>query len=138
MQQEVYHLLKEARANGTTVFFSSHIISEVESLAERVAIIRAGRIAEEAQPGHLASMARRRIRIRFKQPVEASGLAAVDGVSSLSSENGLQVSLQLEGEMDGLIKALAAFPVSDMQTEHHTLEEIFLAYYQAGEDEEDK
>ena len=50
MQQEVYRLLGEARAGGATVFFSSHIISEVEAIAERVAIIRQGRIVETLAP----------------------------------------------------------------------------------------
>ena len=66
MQQEVYRLLREAQAGGATVFFSSHIISEVEAMAERVAIIREGVIAEEAEPGQLVSMALRRVRVRFQ------------------------------------------------------------------------
>jgi ABC-2 type transport system ATP-binding protein len=135
MQQEVYRLLKEARAGGATVFFSSHIISEVEALADRVAIIRAGLIAEEAEPNQLVGMAMRRVRIRFKRPVDPGSLDTVDGVSLLSQSNGLSATLQVEGEMDSLIKALAAFPVSDFETEHPSLEETFLAYYEAGEKE---
>ncbi len=129
MQQEVYRLLKEAQADGTTVFFSSHIISEVGVLAGRVAIIREGVIVEEAEPGQLISMAMRRVQIRFKQPVDPGSLADIEGVSLLSQSNGINVTLQVEGEMDGLIKTLAAFPVSDFETEHPSLEEIFLAYY---------
>jgi ABC-2 type transport system ATP-binding protein len=132
MQQEVYRLLREAQAGGATVFFSSHIIGEVEALAERVAIIREGVIVEEAEPGQLVRMAMRRMRIRFKQPVDPSPLAGVEGVSLLSAGNGLDVTLQVEGELDGLIKALAAFPVSDFETERHSLEEIFLAFYEVG------
>jgi ABC-2 type transport system ATP-binding protein len=137
MQQEVYRLLREAQADGATVFFSSHIISEVEALAERVAIIREGLIAEEAEPGKLVGMALRRVRIRFTQPVDPAPLAAVEGVSMLTPENDMHVSLQVEGEMDGLIKALAAFPVSDFETQHHSLEEIFLAYYESDDKEVD-
>jgi ABC-2 type transport system ATP-binding protein len=136
MQQEVYRLLREAQAEGATVFFSSHIISEVEALAERVAIIREGLIAEEAEPGKLVSMAMRRVRLRFKEPVDPGALTSVGGVSLLSQRNGLDLSLQVEGEMDGLIKALAAYPVIDFQTEHSSLEEVFLAYYEGGDKEE--
>jgi ABC-2 type transport system ATP-binding protein len=136
MQQEVYRLLKEAQADGATVFFSSHIISEVGTLAGRVAIIREGVIVEEAEPGQLVSMAMHRVRIRFKQPVDPSSLTSVEGISLLSQSNGINVTLQVEGEMDGLIKALAAFPVSDFETEHPSLEEIFLAYYETGGKEE--
>ncbi len=74
MQQEVYRLLKEAQAEGTTIFFSSHIISEVEALAERVAIIREGVIVEEANPHQLVSMALRRVQVRFKETVDPGSL----------------------------------------------------------------
>ncbi len=134
MQQEVYRLLKEAREAGSTVFFSSHIIGEVEALADRVAIIRAGVIVEEAEPSRLVSMAMRRVRVRFKEAIDPSPLAGVAGVRLLSHSNGTRVHLQVEGEMDGLIKALAHFPISDFETERSSLEEIFLAYYQAGEE----
>ena len=132
MQQEVYRLLKEARTDGATVFFSSHIISEVEAIAERLAIIRAGVIIEVAEPARLINMSMRRIRVRFRQPVDPAPLAQVPGVSLLSQGNGIAVTLQVEGEVDALIKALGAFPVSDLETEHSSLEEVFLAYYEGG------
>jgi ABC-2 type transport system ATP-binding protein len=133
MQQEVYRLLREAKNNGATVFFSSHIMSEAETLAERVAIIREGVIVEEAEPSQLVSMAMRRVRIRFKQPVDVRPLTLLEGVSLLSQSNGNNIRLQVEGEMDDLIRALADFPVSDLVTEHPSLEEIFLTYYKAGD-----
>jgi ABC-2 type transport system ATP-binding protein len=137
MQQEVYRLLREAQADGATVFFSSHIISEVEALADRVAIIREGVIVEEAQPSQLVSMAMRRIWVRFLEEVNPAPLANVEGVRLLSESNGLRVHLQVEGDLDGLIKALAAYPVSDVEIERPSLEEIFLAYYEAERVEEE-
>lgn len=136
MQQEVYRLLREAQADGATVFFSSHIISEVETLAERVAIIRQGVIVEEAEPSQLVSMAIRRVWIRFKEAVDPTPLTQVEGVTLLSKSNSIAVHLQVEGEVDGLIKALAAFPVSDFEIERPSLEEIFLAYYESSDKEE--
>lgn len=133
MQQEVYRLLREAKNNGATVFFSSHIMSEAEALAERVAIIREGVIVEEAEPSKLVSMAMRRVRIRFKQPIDVHPLTIIEGVSLLSQSNGNNITLQVEGDMDDLIRALADFPVSDLETEHPSLEEIFLTYYKAGD-----
>jgi ABC-2 type transport system ATP-binding protein len=133
MQQEVYRLLKEAQADGTTVFFSSHIISEVEVLAERVAIIRQGVIIEEAEPQQLVSMALRRIQVRFKEAVDLVPLVEADGITVLAESNGVLARLQVAGEMDGLIKALAAFPVSDFEVERPSLEEIFLKYYKEQE-----
>jgi ABC-2 type transport system ATP-binding protein len=129
MQQEVYRLLKEAKADGATVFFSSHVISEVEAIAGRVAIIRQGVVVEEAEPRQLISMSLRQIWLRFREQVDIGPLLRVEGISLLEQHNGLQVTLQVEGEIDPLIKALAAFPVSDLQTERLSLEETFLAYY---------
>ena len=134
VQQEVYRLLKEAQAGGATVFFSSHIISEVEAIAERVAIIRNGVIVEEAAPSRLINFAVRKVKIRFLKPVDPAPLGDLSGVILLPALDGDWVSLQVEGEMDGLIKALAAYPVGDIQTEHASLEEVFLTYYKAAEE----
>jgi len=136
MQQEVLQLLGEARAEGATIFFSSHILSEVQAAAERVAIIRKGVIVEVAETASLINRALRRARIRFRQAVDISPLADVPGVTVLSQDDGTSVLLQVEGEIDGLIKALAAFPVSDFETERPSLEEIFLAYYEDDQKEE--
>ena len=129
MQQEVLRLITEARENGATVFFSSHIMSEVEAVAERVAIIRQGVVVEVAETATLINRALRRARVRFKQPVDKAVLEKVPGVSVLSQDNGATFLLQVEGEMDALIKTLAAFPVRDFETERPSLEEVFLAYY---------
>jgi len=136
MQREVLRLITEAQENGATLFFSSHIMSEVEAVAERVAIIRKGVIVEVAEPATLINRALRRAHVRFKQPVDIGPLANVPGVTVLSQDDGASVLLQVEGEMDGLIKALAAFPVSDFETERPSLEEVFLAYYEDGQREE--
>jgi len=136
MQHEVYRLLREAQAEGATVFFSSHIMSEVEELAERVAIIRKGAIVEVAETASLIDRALRRASIRFKETVDVGPLANVPGVTVLSQDEDNSVLLQVEGEMDDLIKALGDFPVSGFETERPSLEEIFLAYYEGDETEE--
>jgi len=135
MQHEVLHLITEAKENGATVFFSSHIMSEVEAVAERVAIIRKGVIVEVAETALLINRALHRARVRFKQPVDMGSLANVPGVTVLSQDDGTSVLLEVEGEMDGLIKALAALPVSAFETERPSLEEIFLAYYEGDRKE---
>ncbi len=131
MQQEVLLMIAEAQADGATVFFSSHILSEVQEIAERVGIIRNGVVAEVAETQTLIDRSLRRAKIRFREPVAVERLADVPGVSVLSQDDGLSVMLQVEGEMDNLIKALAAYPVSDFETERPSLEEIFLAYYES-------
>ena len=130
MQQEVLRLLVEAKRNGATVFFSSHIMSEVQAVAERVGIIRRGVIIEVAETSALMNRSMRRVRVRFRDRVDTDVLARVPGVSVLKRDNGLAVTLQVEGEMDSLIKGLAAFPVVDFETERPSLEEIFLTYYE--------
>ena len=81
MQREVLRLIAEAKASGATVFFSSHIMSEVEAVAERVAIIRKGVVVEVAEPTSLIDRALRRASVRFKQPVDIGPLANVPGVT---------------------------------------------------------
>ena len=130
VQQEVLRLMREAQAGGTTVFFCSHILSEVEEIAERVAIIRQGVVVEVAAPAALINRAVRRARVRFRQPVDSTPLTTLPGVKVLSRDDATGLLMQVEGEMDALIKALAAFPVSDFETERPSLEEIFLAYYE--------
>jgi ABC-2 type transport system ATP-binding protein len=134
MQQEVLGLLREAKADGATVFFSSHIMSEVETVAERVAIIRQGRIAEVAETASLVDRGLRRATVRFKETVDNGILDLLPGVQVLSRDDGLSVVLQIEGEMDEFIKVLGSLPVSYLDTARPSLEEVFLAYYE-GEQE---
>jgi len=134
MQQEVLRMLAEAQDNGATVFFSSHIISEVQAVADRVAIIREGKIVEVAVTTDLLHRSMRQVRIRFQQPTEAEELYRLPGVELIAKDDGLGVLLQVEGQMDALIKTLAKYPVNDFETERASLEEIFLAYYKGEED----
>jgi len=135
MQQVVYRMLKEAQAENTTIFFSSHIIGEIETIANRVAIIRKGIIAEEISPSQLASMTMRKVRVRFKKKVDIRPLIKLEGISLLSKENGTDITLKVEGDMDKLIKTLALYPVNNIETLHHSLEEVFLDYYKEEEKE---
>ncbi|MEP7357002.1 MAG: ABC transporter ATP-binding protein [Anaerolineales bacterium] len=129
IQQVVMALLAEAQAAGATVFFSSHVLSEVQAAASRVAIIRQGRVVEVADTAELASRALRRAQVRFRQPIDPSGLAGVPGLTILNNDGNISFSLQSAGEMDGLIKALAQWPVADFETERPSLEEAFMAHY---------
>ena len=131
VQQEVLRLVKEACQHGATVFFSSHILSEVQEIAQRVGIIRKGVIVEVAETASLIDRSLHRARIRFKQPVERTAFANLPGVKVLNQDDGQALTLQIEGEMDRLIKALGKYPVLDFETERPSLEEIFLAYYEA-------
>lgn len=135
MQQEVYRLLREAKKSGTTIFFSSHIINEVENLADRVAIINQGVIVEEANPGNLVKMEVRQMQIRFKGPVDASCLDEVPGVTLVSHGNGSLATVRVEGDLDRLVKALGEYPISDISLQRQSLEEVFLSYYKTAKEE---
>ncbi len=128
MQQEVYRLVREARDGGATVFFSSHIIAEVEAIAERVAIIRDGRIAGVLDPRELVALGKRRVSLRLREPLPDGALAGVLGATQIERD-GATVTLEIEGEMDALIKALGAYAVIDLETERPSLEELFLTLY---------
>jgi ABC-2 type transport system ATP-binding protein len=129
MQQEVLSLLREANAAGATVFFSSHIISEVENLAQRVAIIRAGEIVEVAETSLLTQRTLSQIRIRFKRPVDTSALQQLQGIEILARPDETSIIIQLTGDMEALVKRLGNYPVFDLETIHPSLEEVFLTYY---------
>ncbi|MBI2844919.1 MAG: ABC transporter ATP-binding protein [Chloroflexi bacterium] len=135
MQHEVLRLISEAQGEGTTVFFSSHIMSEVQAIAGRVAMIRKGEIVEVAEPSNLINRALRRVQVRLREPVDITPLSSLPGVTLLSRDD-KTVLFQVAGEINGLIKALAPFPVSDLETERPSLEEIFLALYQDERKEE--
>ncbi len=98
---------------------------------DRVGIIRKGVLVEVADKATLMNRSLYLAHIHFKEPVDAMALANVPGVKILDRENDRRISLQVEGEMDLLIKALAAYPVMFFESERPSLEEIFLSYYEA-------
>jgi ABC-2 type transport system ATP-binding protein len=130
MQQEVVGLLREAHDAGATIFFSSHIMSEVEHVAERVGIIRQGEIVEVAETSILTQRTLNHLTIRFKRVVDISDLGSLPEVEILSQIGGSSVTLQVTGDMEKLVQALGHLPVLDLESERPSLEEIFMTYYQ--------
>ena len=130
MQQEVLRVVREERERGTTVFFSSHILSEVQKVADRVGIIRKGRLVEIAQMDDLINHALSRLTVQFSEPVPKTGFANLPKVKVLRVNDDLHsYTLEVMGEMDRLIKALAGYPVLDISVQKPSLEEVFLNYY---------
>jgi ABC-2 type transport system ATP-binding protein len=129
MQKEVLGLLREANNTGTTIFFSSHIMSEVENLAGRVAIIRTGKIVEVTDTSNLTHSNINRITIRFKRPTDFNNLVNLPGVELLSQSDQTSLTLQVTGDMETLVRALGELPVLDLETDRPNLEEVFLTYY---------
>ncbi len=129
VQQTVLEMVVEARQAGATVFFSSHILSEVQAITDRVGIIRQGVLVEVASTSDLLQRSLRRLRLRFGGPVDPAGLLAVPGVTLVSQPAPDSLLLEVAGSVDALVKALGAYSLQDFETERPSLEEVFLAYY---------
>ena len=126
-QEEVARILEDAVAEGRTVFFSSHVLPEVERLSETVAIIRDGRIVALENVARLKSRSVHVLDVTFASP-PPPGLFALPGVRELRRD-GNTVHLQASGGIDALIKAIARYDVIDLHTQQPNLEDVFLAYY---------
>ena len=131
MQAEFEKIVREAKREGKTVFLSSHFLPEVEQLADRVGIIRQGRLVAVEEIESLKSRAVRRLEIEVAGTVPNEEFARLDGVSNLQVE-GNTLFCDVAGGLDRLIKAAARYTVINLKTHEPNLEEIFLAYY--GED----
>jgi ABC-2 type transport system ATP-binding protein len=132
MQREFLTLVREVRAAGRTVFLSSHILSEVEAVADAVGILRRGRLAVVDSVDNLRARALRRIDLTFAVDPPVAVLAAVPGVRDVQS-SGTTAHLVVEGSTADLIAALPPYRVQDVVSHEADLEEIFLAFYDGGE-----
>jgi ABC-2 type transport system ATP-binding protein len=133
VQLEFERLCEEARADGRTVFISSHQLPEVEHLCDRVGIIREGRLLAVESIATLKERALHRLEIDFGGPVPAEAFAGLEGVSDLRVGED-RLNCTVKGSLDALIKIAARFEVRDVRSFETSLEEIFLAYYGAGTD----
>ncbi|MGC4191092.1 MAG: ABC transporter ATP-binding protein [Thermomicrobiales bacterium] len=130
-QERFLDLLAEARERGQTVFFSSHILSEVERVADRVAIIRDGHMVEVARTSDLTGRALRHVTITFSGPPNADTveqLRHVAGIHDLAVD-GATVTLTAQGDPNGLVHALATKDLASLEIVRPSLEELFLSFY---------
>jgi ABC-2 type transport system ATP-binding protein len=133
VQQEFYQLVLETKAQGRTVFLSSHILPEVERIADRVAIIRGGNIVVTEEVSAFKRKAVRKLEMRFAAAVPESEFSDLETVRSTSSEDGGSVIiLTVEGSVDPVIKAAARYELVNLVTHEGDLEEAFLGYYHNG------
>ncbi len=130
MQHEFGLLVREAQSGGASVFLSSHVLSEVQRIADRVVVLRAGRVVAQGGVDELRRRARQRVEVWFDGPVPAK-LAKVPGLADCMAEDN-RFTASLEGPVKPLLSFLATQPVSGLLVEEPDLEDAFLDLYEAG------
>ena len=128
LQREFRAMVLERAVAGVTVFLSSHVLSEVEHTATRVAVLREGSVVTVDDVAALKSRALRQFEVTFERPVDVDAFAAIEGVQVLGS-HGLVVDLAITGSVDPLIKQLAGYTVVNLMSHEPDLEQIVLSYY---------
>ena len=133
IQQEFFRLVAETKAAGRTIVLSSHVLSEVERVCDRVAIIREGVVVRVEHVADLTAKAVRHLDIRFDGAVPEADLRTIEGVRDLVVA-GSAVRCALVGPIDPLLKELARHRVVDLVAEKPSLEEVFLEFYEDGDE----
>ena len=128
VQEQVEAILFEVAGQGHTVFFSSHILSEVERLCHRVAFLRRGKLIALEDVAEIKGRSLHIIEVTFDAPVPADAFR-IDGVHEVQRD-GDTVHLEVRSNLDAVLKAIARYHVIDMRTEQPSLEQVFRAYYE--------
>ena len=132
MQQIFNEIMHETRAEGRSVFLSSHLLAEVQAICDRVGILRQGKLITVEQVSRLTQVGFRWVSMQVREIGALPGrLDAIDGVSDVSVEDS-SVRLRLSGDFDPLLRALQECYVEELHVHEPSLEEIFLAYYGDG------
>lgn len=129
-QGQLLEFFNDERARGKTIFLSSHVLPEVERVADRVAVIREGELVTVESVAHLRKARERTMELILAEPVDKDRFAGLDGVRLLSqSPDGRRVSLSVRGKLEPLLARLAQLPVDDLVFGPPDLESVFLHYY---------
>ncbi len=128
MQREFESLLRETADEDRTVFLSSHELGEVQRVADRIGIIREGRLVAEDTVDGLRRAAPRKMEVRFPRPVDPADLNAVPGVTVTASD-GLRLTLDVTGEIGPVLKVIAGHDPVDLTSRPADLDELFLDFY---------
>lgn len=131
IQARFFNLLREENNKGTTIFFSSHNLGEVQTLCKTVAIIREGRIINVEEIATLRKKQLKRVRISFTEDIEIPGLM-LDGIRMLKKETGKEIEFLFSGNINELVHRLSVYQLENISIEEPSLDEIFLHYYKKG------
>ena len=130
VQQTVMDLVREANQAGATVFFSSHILPEVQAVCDRVGIIREGHLVATERVEDLMTQHLKRVRMSFAAEPPTDAFRR-DGVE-ITARDGQSLTLEIRQDLDQVMAEAASYGITDIETIHVSLEEIFLAYYGKG------
>ncbi len=128
MQDEFERLVRETVADGGTVFLSSHELDEVQQLADRVTIIRSGRLVASDTVERLRQSTPLRVEARFRRPVDPGAFANLEG-ASVTASDGDRITLQVAGPLGPVLEAIASHDPVDVLSRHADLDELFLELY---------
>jgi ABC-2 type transport system ATP-binding protein len=128
IQQEFYGVIRDAKAEGRTVFLSSHILSEVEKTCDRVAIIREGRLARVDKTDALRDLAHHTVELVFIDHVPLEAFRSLPGVSEVVAEDHI-LRMRVAGSITPIVQAAARYELADFVSREPSLEETFLAEY---------
>jgi len=128
VQQTFYEVIREAKAEGRTIFLSSHILGEVEKTADRVAIIREGRLVKVDRVEALRDLAHHQVELRFAGEVPIGAFAAIEGVSDVTSDDHV-LRMRVSGSIAPVVREAARYDLVDFVSREPSLEETFLAQY---------
>ncbi|MGI8552172.1 MAG: ABC transporter ATP-binding protein, partial [Dehalococcoidia bacterium] len=131
-QEAVFELVREVRAEGRSVFFSSHILSEVEALCERIAFIRAGRLIRVAPVHELTGIRTYEVEATCAVPLPADLLQRLPSVSGVQID-GAVVRCSIQGDMSPLISVLTPYHVQRLLSHEPSLSEVFLGLYEGDQ-----
>jgi ABC-2 type transport system ATP-binding protein len=131
IQQEFYAVIREAKAEGRTVFLSSHILSEVERTCDRVAIIREGRLARVDRTDALRDLAHHQVELVFTGEVPVHAFTSLAGVSDVVADDHI-LRMRVAGSITPVVRAAAQYDLADFVSREPSLEETFLAEYGKG------
>ncbi len=127
VQQAFYDIVGEARARGMTVFFSSHILTEVERVSDRVAMLRAGRLVAVGTIDSVLGSQRRRVRATFTAPIDMGTLGQFGEVTA---QAGMTIEMLVaRARVPAFVQHLGPLPLSDLTVEPANLEDAFLEHY---------
>ena len=136
MQRSFYAILDDLKAAGRTIFFSSHVLSEVERVCDRVAIVRRGRLVALQDVASLLEHRKRNVELRVADG-DLPDLDGVAGVSGLARAADGRMTCQLEGDVGPFLAAIAGHRITDLTIEPAHLEEAFLELYEDAEPDDE-